>query len=261
MATATSIEWTETTWNPVRGCSRLSPGCQHCYAERMAHRFSGKGMPYEGLTRASSVGPQWTGKIKLVHEALDEPLRWRNSKLVFVNSMSDLFHEDVPDDFIQSVFATMRAASQHRFQVLTKRADRLAELAPTLPWPRNVWMGVSVESEKYTWRIDRLRTTRAQVKFVSLEPLLSALPGLNLDGIDWAIVGGESGPSARPMDAAWVRDIRRQCQSSGVAFFFKQWGGVIKSRAGRLLDGREYNGMPEAVRERGRVQVRGQEAR
>ncbi|PZR06652.1 MAG: hypothetical protein DI536_29485 [Archangium gephyra] len=261
MATATSIEWTETTWNPVRGCSRLSAGCQHCYAERMAHRFSGPGMPYEGLTRPSSVGPQWTGKIKLVHEALDEPLRWRASRLVFVNSMSDLFHEDVPVEFIKSVFATMTAASQHRFQVLTKRADRLAELAPQLHWPRNVWMGVSVESDKFTWRIDRLRSTNAHVKFLSLEPLLSALPDMNLENIDWAIVGGESGPSARPMEAAWVRDIKRQCAVAKVPFFFKQWGGVVKSRAGRLLDGREYNGMPEVGSERRGLQVRRQEAR
>jgi protein gp37 len=261
MATATSIEWTETTWNPVRGCSRLSAGCQHCYAERMAHRFSGPGMPYEGLTRRSSVGPQWTGRIRLVREALDEPLRWRSPRLVFVNSMSDLFHEDVPLEFIESVFATMRLASHHRFQVLTKRADRLADLAPRLDWPPNVWMGVSVESDKFTWRIDRLRSTDAAVKFLSLEPLLSALPGLNLDGIDWAIVGGESGPSARPMKAAWVRDLKRQCAKSKVPFFFKQWGGVVKSRAGRLLDGREYNEMPGVGSVRRGLQVRRQEAR
>lgn len=258
MATATSIEWTETTWNPVRGCSRISPGCQHCYAERMAHRFAGPGMPYEGLTRSSSGGPQWTGRIKLVHEAISEPLTWGGSRLVFVNSMSDLFHDDVPTSFIGAVFETMRMASNHRFQVLTKRADRLAALAPHLPWPSNVWMGVSVESAPYAWRINRLRQTAAKIKFVSFEPLLSALPDLDLDGLDWAIVGGESGPSARPMEARWVRDIRRQCRSSGVAFFFKQWGGVQKARAGRLLDGREYNEMPvaEGYGRRGEVSVR-----
>ena len=259
MATATSIEWTETTWNPVRGCSRVSPGCQHCYAERMAHRFAGPGMPYEGLTRASSVGPQWTGRVKLVHEALGEPLRWRSPQLVFVNSMSDLFHDEVPDSFIRAVFATMTAASHHRFQVLTKRADRLAQLAPTLEWPANIWMGVSVESDAFTWRVDRLRSTAAAIKFVSLEPLLSALPSLDLEVIDWAIVGGESGPSARPIEGSWVRAIRRQCRTSGVPFFFKQWGGVQKARAGRLLDEREYNEMPvgESNGRRGMVSVRG----
>ncbi len=216
-------------------------------------------MPYEGLTRSSSVGPQWTGRVKLVHEALDEPLRWRSPQLVFVNSMSDLFHDEVPDTFIRSVFATMRAASHHRFQVLTKRADRLAALASSLPWTENIWMGVSVESEAYTGRLDLLRSTGAKVKFVSLEPLLSGLPSLNLSGIDWAIVGGESGPSARPMEASWVRDIRRRCRSSGVPFFFKQWGGVQKARTGRLLDGREYNEMPvgELHERRGAVSVRG----
>ncbi len=220
-------------------------------------------MPYEGLTRSSSMGPQWTGRITLVHDALDAPLRWRSPQLVFVNSMSDLFHDDVPDTFIRSVFAIMKTASRHRFQVLTKRADRLAALAPTLTWTENIWMGVSVESDGYTSRVDRLRSTNAKVKFVSLEPLLSPLPSLDLAGIDWAIVGGESGPSARPMEASWVRAIRRQCQGSGVAFFFKQWGGVQKARTGRLLDGREYNEMPVGGTDerRGVVSVRGKEAR
>lgn len=259
MATATSIEWTQATWNPVRGCSRISPGCQHCYAERMAHRFSGPGMPYEGLTRASSIGPQWTGRLRLVPEALDEPSRWRAPKLVFVNSMSDLFHDEVPEAFVRQVFDAMRRAPQHRFQILTKRADRLAALGPRLPWPENVWMGVSVESAQYTWRLDRLRSTPARVKFVSLEPLLSAIPNLDLTELDWAIVGGESGPDARPMQPAWVRDIRRRCRTHGVAFFFKQWGGVQKARAGRLLDGREYNEMPTGAMDgrRGEVSVRG----
>ncbi len=244
MATATSIEWTETTWNPVRGCARISPGCEHCYAERMAHRFSGSGMPYEGLTRTSRRGPRWTGRVALVHDAIREPLGWRQPRVVFVNSMSDLFHDDVPEEFIASVFDTMQRASIHTFQVLTKRADRLLALAPSLPWPSNVWMGVSVESAAYAWRIDRLRATGAATKFLSLEPLLGPLPNLDLEGIDWAIVGGESGPGCRPMEQDWVRDIQQQCATSGVAFFFKQWGGVQKKRAGRLLDGRVYDEMP-----------------
>ena len=210
----------------------------------MAHRFSGPGLPYEGLTRPAVSGPQWTGEVRLVPEALGEPLRWRSPRLVFVNSMSDLFHEKVPETFIRAVFETMVEASQHRFQVLTKRSERLAALAPKLPWPENVWMGVSVEADRFTPRVDDLRATPAQVKFVSLEPLLSALPSLDLTGIDWAIVGGESGPSARPMKPEWVRAIRRACRSTGVAFFFKQWGGVLKGRAGRRLDGREYNEFP-----------------
>lgn len=244
MATATTIEWTETTWNPVRGCARVSPGCERCYAERMAHRFSAPGMPYEGLTRASKRGPKWTGRIRLVHDALREPLGWRQPRVVFVNSMSDLFHDDVPDDFIAAVFETMANSRMHTFQVLTKRADRLISLAPRLPWPANVWMGVSVESATYTWRIDRLRATDAAIKFLSLEPLLGPLTHLDLHGIDWAIVGGESGPGCRPMDADWVRDIRRQCATRGVAFFFKQWGGTQKKRAGRVLDGRTHDEMP-----------------
>lgn len=244
VATATSIEWTETTWNPVRGCARISPGCEHCYAERMAHRFSGAGMPYEGLTRPSRRGPKWTGRVKLVHHAIREPLSWRQPRLVFVNSMSDLFHDDVPDEFIESVFDTMKRASKHTFQVLTKRADRLHAIAPRLPWPSNVWMGVSVESAAYTWRIDRLRATDAAIKFLSLEPLLGPLSDLEVGGIDWVIVGGESGPGARPMEKAWVRDIRCQCRGASVPFFFKQWGGVQKSKTGRLLDGRTYDEMP-----------------
>jgi len=244
MSTVSSIEWTESTWNPVRGCARVSPGCEHCYAERMAHRFSGEGRPYEGLTVLGKKGPRWTGRVRLVEKALDEPLRWRRPRLVFVNSMSDLFHERVPLDFIERVFATMRTAEQHTFQVLTKRADRLVELADQLLWPDNVWMGVSVESDEYAWRIDRLRQVPARVRFLSLEPLLGPLPQLALDGIHWVIVGGESGPGARPMEEAWVRSIRRQCVAAEVPFFFKQWGGVRKSAAGRELDGRSYDEMP-----------------
>ena len=247
MSRTTSIEWTQTTWNPVRGCTRVSPGCQHCYAERMAHRFSGAGMPYEGLTRSSSTGPRWTGKVKLVHDLLREPLRWKEPRLVFVNSMSDLFHESVPETFIQQVFAIMRAATRHTFQILTKRADRLRELAPRLPWPGHIWMGVSVESAAFTSRIARLRETHAAVKFLSIEPLLGPMGVLELSGIDWLIVGGESGPGARPMNANWVRAIRDQCLDGGVPFFFKQWGGIRKKDQGRLLDGRTHDEMPVHV--------------
>ncbi len=201
-------------------------------------------MPYEGLTRTSKRGPKWTGRVRLVEDALREPLGWRQPRVVFVNSMSDLFHDEVPDQFVASVFDTMTRASMHTFQVLTKRADRLLALSSSLPWPSNVWMGVSVESAAHTWRIDRLRATDAAIKFLSLEPLLGALPDLDLSGIHWAIVGGESGPGARPMAQAWVRDIRRQCRAAHVPFFFKQWGGVQKGNAGRVLDGRTYDEMP-----------------
>lgn len=247
MATATSIEWTENTWNPVRGCSRISPGCERCYAERIAHRFSGPGQPYEGLTRASRTGPRWSGRLRLVDGAIDAPLRWRRPRLVFVNSMSDLFHEQVPASFIERVFDTMERARWHTFQILTKRADRLAELAPELPWPANVWMGVSVESERYLDRIERLRSVPAAVRFLSLEPLLGPLATLDLAQIDWVIVGGEAGPRARPMAAEWVREIRHKCDEAAVAFFFKQWGGTHKKLAGRELDGRTHDAMPPAA--------------
>lgn len=189
-------------------------------------------------------GPRWSGKLRLVGDAVDEPMRWKRPRLVFVNSMSDLFHDQVPEGFIRDVFDTMAAADWHTFQVLTKRADRLLELAPRLPWPRNVWMGVSVENSDYAWRIDRLRQVPARVRFLSLEPLLGPIPKLSLTGIDWVIVGGESGPGARPMDAAWVRQIHRRCDSEGVAFFFKQWGGTQKGKTGRQLDGRTHDAMP-----------------
>lgn len=247
VATQSSIEWTETTWNPVRGCTRISPGCERCYAESMAHRFSGSGGPYEGLTRNRGNGPRWTGKLRLVEDGVDEPRRWRRPRLVFVNSMSDLFHEKVPLEFIQRVFATMADCPQHTFQILTKRADRLMDVAEDLPWSSNVWMGVSVENEDYEWRIDRLREVPAEVRFLSLEPLLGPLPNLDLDGIHWVIVGGESGPGARPIEKPWVRAIQRQCREARVPFFFKQWGGVRKKEAGRKLDGRTYDEMPVAV--------------
>jgi protein gp37 len=207
MVASTTIEWTNTTWNPVRGCSRISPGCVHCYAERMAHRFSGEGQPYEGLTRSSLTGPRWTGEIETINDLLGEPHRWREPRLVFVNSMSDLFHERVPDSFIRRVFDVMASVPRHTFQILTKRADRLASLSPTLPWPSNVWMGVSVESMDYVERIELLGGTEAHVKFLSLEPLLGPLPSLPLLNIDWVIVGGESGPGAREMKEEWVQAI------------------------------------------------------
>ncbi len=235
MAVDSAIEWTESTWNPVTGCTKISPGCAHCYAERMARRLKAMGQP--NYARGFELA---------VHEhALDLPLKWKKSQAIFVNSMSDLFHEDVPTEFIQRVFDVMNRADWHRYQVLTKRSDRLLDLSPLLPWAENIWMGVTVENQDYTPRIDDLRRTGAATKFLSLEPLLGPLPDLDLEGIDWVIVGGESGPGARPMSPVWVEDIRRQCASARVPFFFKQWGGVQKKRAGRLLDGRTWDEMPQ----------------
>lgn len=260
MAQNTGIEWTESTWNPVRGCSRCSPGCQNCYAERMAARFSGPGKPYEGLAAFTPSGPCWTNQISLVRDALDQPLRWRKPRVIFVNSMSDLFHEDIPETFIAEVFDVMRRADRHVFQVLTKRADRLASLSPRLPWAPHIWMGVSVESTEYVHRIDRLRETGANIKFLSLEPLLGPLVNLDLRGVSWAIVGGESGPGARPMQVGWVQSIRDQCVAAAVPFFFKQWGQLRcnpdprdptakgnggAAKGGRLLDGRTWDEMPD----------------
>ena len=228
------IEWTDATWNPVTGCSKISAGCLNCYAERMAGRLQAMGQPnYRN-------GFQVT-----CHEhMLEYPLRWKKPRTIFVNSMSDLFHEEIPDAFIVQVFEVMRKASQHRFQVLTKRAGRLELLGRSLPCPENVWLGVTVEKYDYLNRIDLLRKTRAAVKFLSMEPLLSPMPGMDLRGIDWVIVGGESGPGARPMEAEWATEIQRQCQQAAVPFFFKQWGGPQKKKAGRLLNGRLYDGMP-----------------
>lgn len=228
------IEWTDVTWNPTTGCSKISPGCDHCYAEVMARRLKAMGLSkYEN------------GFALALHESsLDAPLSWQTPKTVFVNSMSDLFHRDVPEEFIERVFGVMVNCPRHRFQVLTKRAGRLHRLAPRLPWPGNVWMGVSVEDARQTSRIDALRRTDAAIKFLSLEPLIGPLPSLNLDGIHWVIVGGESGPKARPMAAEWVVDIREQCSRAGVPFFFKQWGGNNKKASGRRLNGRTYDEMP-----------------
>ena len=246
MATQSSkIEWTESTWNPVRGCTRVSEGCRFCYAERIAARFSGKGMAYEGLAKNTKAGPRWTQEVRTVPKLLDEPLKWKKSRRIFVNSMSDLFHEKVKLSYIQEVFAVMEEASWHKFQVLTKRAERLLEFNTELSWSPNIWMGVSVEDKRVTDRIEALRQTDAHIKFLSLEPLLGALPNLALDGIDWVIVGGESGPGAREMKKKWVIDIRDQCADAKVDFFFKQWGGKRKSKTGRELEGQTYDEMPE----------------
>ncbi len=238
MADKSPIEWTQATWNPVTGCTKVSPGCKHCYAERLAKRL-----------QAMGVKKYANGfKVTLHEDALEIPLRWKQPRIIFVNSMSDLFHEEVPLEFIRKVFAVMKQAHQHIFQVLTKRAERMAELAPLLEWPPNVWMGVSVENQRYTYRIDLLRQVPASVRFLSLEPLLGPIPDLNLDGIHWVIVGGESGPGARPMKKEWVLEIRDQCIRAGVPFFFKQWGGVHKSRNGRILEGRTWDEMPAPVK-------------
>jgi protein gp37 len=235
MAVKSSIEWTESTWNPVTGCTKISPGCKHCYAERMAKRLKAMGQPnyVNGF------------ELTLHKDALELPLRWKKPQTIFVNSMSDLFHEDVPDTFILSAFDVMRCASWHRFQVLTKRSERMTAISPRLPWANNIWMGVSVENADAAFRIDYLRRTEAHIKFLSLEPLLGPLPHLDLSGISWVIVGGESGPGARPMDEGWVIDLQRQCQRAGVSFFFKQWGGVQKKKTGRLLEGRTWDELPK----------------
>ncbi|AHG45680.1 hypothetical protein RLEG12_21645 [Rhizobium leguminosarum bv. trifolii CB782] len=245
MGTNSRIEWTEATWNPVAGCSILSPGCTNCYAMRMAERLELMGQDkYRGLTRRSGGRSKWNGQIRLDDNALAVPYSWKTGRMIFVNSMSDLFHEDVPIGFVSSVFDVMKDCSQHTFQVLTKRSDRLRSVADRLDWPSNVWMGVSVENGDYKHRIDDLRATPAAVKFLSLEPLVGDIGVLDLCDIDWAIAGGESGPGARPMEAAWVRSIRDQCIAANVAFHFKQWGGVNKKRAGRVLDGRTWDQFP-----------------
>ena len=234
MAEKSAIEWTESTWNPVTGCSEISAGCKNCYAKRMALRLQAMGQPnYRNGFR-----------VTCHPKMLDLPLCWKKPQMIFVNSMSDLFHELVPEEFIFEIFDTMNKASRHQFQILTKRAERLSELAPSLKWTENIWMGVTVESADYKERIDYLRYTSAHIKFLSLEPLLDDLGRLDLNGIDWVIVGGESGPGARPMQIEWVRNVKRQCISQDVPFFFKQWGGTNKKKAGRILDGRVWNQIP-----------------
>lgn len=235
MAGNSHIEWTDATWNPVTGCSKVSPGCKHCYAERMAKRLQAMGQP----NYANGF------EVTLQPHMLELPLEWKRPRRVFVNSMSDLFHKDVPLSFIKKVFSVMRRANWHQYQLLTKRSERLLEVSPLLTWEPHIWIGVSVENDDYTSRIDDLRKTGADVKFLSLEPLLGPLRKLNLRGMDWVIVGGESGPGARPMNPDWVRDIRDQCVRANVPFFFKQWGGPFKKRTGRVLDGRTWDQMPQ----------------
>lgn len=236
MSDKSTIEWTDATWNPVTGCSKVSPGCAHCYAETFAERFRGvPGHPYEqGFD------------LRLWPERLPVPLLWRSPRRIFVNSMSDLFHEDIPEQYIARIFEVMVEASWHQFQVLTKRHERLAELAPRLPWPDNVWVGVTIENNRWVLRADYLRTVPAAVRFISAEPLLGALPGLNLEGIDWVIAGGESGPVRRQPKAEWFLELRDRCVEAGVAFFFKQWGGRYPKEGGRELDGRTWDDYPAA---------------
>lgn len=234
-----SIEWTEMTWNPTTGCDKISAGCKYCYAEVMARRLQAMGIEKykDGF------------ELKLHEDALNIPYEWKKPKVVFVNSMSDLFHEEVPLSFIRKVFTVMSNTPMHTYQILTKRANRLYELHDKLDWTTNIWMGVSVENEKVKDRIDYLRETNARVKFLSCEPLIGPLTDLNLDQIHWAIVGGESGRKSRPMKESWVWDIRQQCADQGVAFFFKQWGGVNKKKTGRELGGRTYDEMPMILHE------------
>lgn len=234
MSTNTAIEWTESTWNPVTGCTKISTGCKNCYAERMARRLQAMGQANyrDGFA------------VRTHENALELPLSWQKPQSIFVNSMSDLFHESVPEDFILRVFDVMKRAHWHRFQVLTKRSERLLQMSPILEWLPHIWMGVTVETGDYVHRIDDLRGTGASVKFLSMEPLLGPVVGLDLTDVDWVIVGGESGVGARPIDEAWVRGIRDSCLVARVPFFFKQWGGVNKKRAGRRLEGRTWDQMP-----------------
>jgi protein gp37 len=237
MATKSTIEWTEMTWNPVTGCSKVSEGCRHCYAERMALRLRAMG------NRRYVNGFE----VTLHDDLVDLPRTYRQPRVIFVNSMSDLFHEDVPEEFIARVFDTMVACPQHTFQVLTKRSRRLKEMGSRLPWPKNVWIGVSVEDARVLGRIEDLREVPAAVRFLSCEPLLGPMEDLDLKGIGWVIVGGESGPGARPMKSEWVESILKQCKKAKVAFFFKQWGGTRKDITGRELNGRTYDELPLAL--------------
>ncbi len=236
MAQLSSIEWTDATWNPVTGCTKISPGCKHCYAERMAKRLQAMGQPryVDGF------------KLNLQHDIVLQPLSWKKPRLVFVNSMSDLFHDDVPLTYLKRVFEVMAEAHWHVFQVLTKRSERLKATAQSLSWPPNVWIGVSVENDDYSYRIEHLKRVPAAVRFLSIEPLLGPITNLSLTNVDWVIVGGESGPFARFVDPKWVRGIRDKCVSAGVPFFFKQWGGTRKSATGRILDGRTWDELPRS---------------
>jgi protein gp37 len=234
MPDRSAIEWTDATWNPITGCRKVSPGCAHCYAELFAERF--RGVPSHPFEQGFDLR-LWPTRLEL-------PKTWRRPRRIFVNSMSDLFHEDIPNSYVQQVFQTMEDCHWHQFQILTKRHERLAELAPNLPWPRNVWMGVSIENRRFVHRADFLRQVPAAVRFISAEPLLGPLEGLNLEGIDWLIAGGESGPKHRVVNADWVRELRDRCLVEGVAFFFKQWGGRYSKAGGRELDGRTWSNSP-----------------
>jgi protein gp37 len=234
MGDKSAIEWTDATWNPVTGCTKISPGCKHCYAERLAVRLQAMGNPRYRHAFDVTLHP----------DQIELPLRWRRPRRIFVNSMSDLYHEAVPDEYIQRVFDVMVRAEQHVFQVLTKRSERLPEIARRLPWPPNVWQGVSVENADYVARIADLRQVPAAVRFLSVEPLLGAIPKLPLDGIHWVICGGESGHERRELSPEWARLIRDQCVRMGVPFFFKQWGGRTSKSGGRVLDGRTWDQMP-----------------
>ena len=245
MATRSSIEWTDMTWNPVTGCTKVSSGCRNCYAERMAHRLQAMGQ--ERYSRGFELTLHW--------DLVDLPYSWAKPRRVFINSMSDLFHPEVPDEFIHAVFKTMSECPSHEFQLLTKRSERLRRMADSLPWTLNIWAGVSVEDRRVLNRLDDLREVPAAVRFVSCEPLLGPLESLDLSGIDWVIVGGESGPQSRPMRESWALSIRGQCRSAGVPFFFKQWGGRRKARSGRLLRGGTYDEMPVPNIRQGREQA------
>lgn len=257
MAQASSIEWTESTWNPVLGCTKISPGCKNCYAERMAKRLAAIALAArENGQDAGRTGHylhvinqhgRWNNQVYLEESALSDPLHWKRPRTIFVNSMSDLFHEDVPLDYIRRVFDVMNACPQHTFQILTKRPHLAAKYAAELEWSEHIWMGTSVESQAQVFRVGDLRSIPARVRFLSVEPLIGPIPRLPLTGIHWVIVGGESGPGARPMEAAWVQQIRDRCVVQGVPFFFKQWGGVNKKKAGRVLDRRTWDEMPQTI--------------
>ncbi len=257
MAQSSTIEWTEATWNPVVGCRKVSSGCANCYAERMAKRLAamaeadtangrnpGKKAAYLRVINRRGL---WNGDVYMDCASIEAPLSWTTPRVIFVNSMSDLFHEDVSEDFIQAVFDVMNRCDQHTFQVLTKRPERAREISQRLTWGDNIWMGTSVENKAVTDRVRHLRGTHASIKFLSVEPLLGPIPRLPLTGVNWVIAGGESGPGARPMDPMWVRQIRDRCIARDVPFFFKQWGGVDKKKRGRTLDGRTWDEMPELV--------------
>lgn len=261
MAQTTTIEWTESTWNPVNGCRKVSQGCKHCYAERMAMRLAAMARAdiaagrnpgkKAGYLRVVDDSGQWNGEVFLDHKALGEPLRWRSPRVIFVNSMSDLFHEQVPVDFVTAAFDIMNSCVQHTFQILTKRPERARGLSRRLCWTSNIWLGTSVEDVAAIGRIRHLQETNAKIKFLSIEPLLGPLPRFSLADISWVIVGGESGPGARLMKPDWVRSIRDRCVARKVPFFFKQWGGVEKKKNGRILDGRTWDEMPLSIALRG----------